>query len=139
MLQFRSSTPPGKALNAQPQVGTQRTIRADKCGLRRPDRLGFVTYAIAGAQSGHMMRAYRKQPPSPPSEQLVESLLGYAIVAHWDCARDDAAGHAGSWTYVPSLSSGRPGDHPIGALARPFLPSVPYVPVGDRGDDGRAP
>lgn len=105
------------------QCNQRRTSRG------RPDRLGFVTYAVAGTQSGHMMRAYKTQPPSPQSAQLVESLLGYGIVAHWDCTRGDGSGHPEGWTYVPSLSSGRAGEHPIGALARPFLRTIPYVPL----------
>jgi len=98
----------------------------------RADRVGFVTYAWNGHQSGHTMYVYKGAQSAPTSLELVRSLLAYAVVAHWACIGQRAGSQPDAWTYVPSLAN-RPGPHPVGQLARPIMGTVPYIPVNAAG------
>lgn len=90
------------------------------------DNLGFVTYGWDGGQAGRVMYAYKAN--GATSYQLISSLLGYAVVAHWDCIASHAGSHPDGWAYVPSLS-GRQGVHPLAQIASQFMGAVPNVPI----------
>lgn len=90
------------------------------------DNLGFLTYGWDGGQAGRVMYAYKAN--GATSYQLISSILGYAVVAHWDCIARHAGGHPDGWAYVPSLS-GRQGVHPLAQIALQFMGSVPNVPI----------
>lgn len=82
--------------------------RAHSSGLA--DRLGLVTYAWNGHQSGRVMYGYKTPAGSPANLSLVRSMLTYAVAAHWPCI-SAGVGAPHSWAVVPSLS-GRPGPPP---------------------------
>lgn len=85
------------------------------------DRLGFVTYAVAGTQSGQVMYGYKEQPrPSEQNQKVVSLMLRYAVIRHWDClSLTSEHGPLTHWATVPSLR-GRT-RHPLADIAAGFL------------------
>lgn len=84
------------------------------------DRLGFITYAIDGAQSGRVMYGYKSEPPSVANRQVVALMHHYAVLRHWDCFNSSTFGAITHWAVVPSLK-GRAGEHPLRQIAKPLL------------------
>lgn len=84
------------------------------------DRRGFVTYAIAGRQSGQVMYGYKEQPrPSEQNQRVVTLMHHYAVLRHWACLNGSTLGPLTHWTTVPSLR-GR-AVHPIREIAGTLL------------------
>ena len=77
-----------------------------------PDAAGFLTYAVAGRQSGYVMQGYKARPPVPEHRTIVALLVLLALARHAGCA-DRACLPAPvpvtHWATVPSLPA-RPGD-----------------------------
>lgn len=87
------------------------------------DRLGFVTYATAGRQSGQVMYGYKEAPrPSVQNQQLVTLMLKYAVIKHWSCLNNGPAGGLTHWATVPSLRGRH--DHPLRTIVNAFLSST---------------
>lgn len=97
------------------------------------DRVGVVAYAWPGHRSGRSMYAYKDPHGGATSFDLVQSVLTYAVAAHWTCVATPAGGAADGWTFVPSLS-GRPGPHPLQRILQPVLRHQQYVPVSVASD-----
>ena len=83
-----------------------------------PDAAEFLSYAVAGQQSGYVMQGYKARPPVPEHREIVSLLVLLGLARHAGCA-----GRAGGpapvpathWSTVPSLSA-RPGEHPLHAI-----------------------
>lgn len=91
------------------------------------DRFGAVTYAWPGHQSERTMYGYKDPRGAPSSRALVQSLLVYAVVGHWDCISAPFGPPTG-WATVPSLA-GRPGQHPLSVMASTLMARLPEIPV----------
>jgi hypothetical protein len=88
--------------------------RRGQAGLA--EAIAFLTYAVAGQQSGYAMRGYKAQPPSSEHQRVVGLLLLLALREHTACAGVLAGGLSVThWAVVPSLPA-RPGDHPLRSL-----------------------
>jgi hypothetical protein len=96
------------------------------------DRRGFVTYALAGAQSGANMYRYKDDVAPPAATRMMTLLLAATLTKHLDCAAHPELGPVTAWTTVPSLS-GRP-NHPLPALAAPFLRTLSWVALRATAD-----
>ena len=99
-----------------------------------PDAAGFLTYAVAGRQSGYVMQGYKARPPVPEHRTIVSLLVLLALARHAGCAgrargpgRARGAGRAGGpvpvthWSTVPSLPA-KPGEHPLHAIVSRLAP-----------------
>ena len=92
-----------------------------------PDAAGFLTYAVAGRQSGYVMQGYKARPPVPEHRTIVSLLVLLALARHAGCA--GCAGRAGGpapvpvthWSTVPSLPA-KPGEHPLHAIVSRLAP-----------------
>ena len=94
-----------------------------------PDAAGFLTYAVAGRQSGYVMQGYKARPPVPEHRTIVSLLVLLALARHAGCA--GRAGGAGGrrpapvpvthWSTVPSLPA-KPGEHPLHAIVSRLAP-----------------
>lgn len=96
------------------------------------DRRGFVTYALAGAQSGANMFRYKDNVAPPAATRMMTLLLAATLTKHLDCASHPEFGPVTAWTAVPSLS-GR-ANHPLPTLAGPFLRALPWVALRATAD-----
>lgn len=90
------------------------------------DRVGFVIYAWDSGQAGRLMYGY-KDTPGASHRRIVQTLLTYAVAAHWPCV-SAPFGPPDAWTIVPSLKR-RPGTHPLESMTASFLKTIPQVPV----------
>jgi hypothetical protein len=102
------------------------TQRSHQPGLA--DRLGFVTYAWPGHQTGRVMYGYKAAAPAPANYSIVAQLTTYAVAAHWPCMSGPDGSYPDAWATVPSLR-GREGDHPLSNIASVVLRSYPRVPI----------
>ncbi len=89
------------------------------------DKRGFVSYALAGAQSGANMFRYKDEVPPPAATRMMTLLLAATLTKHLACAADPEHGPVTAWATVPSLSGRR--NHPLPQLASPFLRALPWV------------
>ena len=89
-----------------------------------PDTTGFLTYAVAGRQSGYVMQGYKAWPPVPEHRMIVELLVLLALARHTGCA-ERTGGQAPvpvtHWATVPSLPA-RPGEHPLHSIVSRLAP-----------------
>ncbi|MBW8483011.1 hypothetical protein [Actinomadura parmotrematis] len=77
------------------------------------DAVAPVTYAVAGSQSGYMMRGYKAFPRKVEGPYRVVSLLTVlALEKHALCAEPMADAAVTHWASVPSLPV-KPGEHPF--------------------------
>jgi hypothetical protein len=81
------------------------------------DATAFLTYAVAGRESGYLMRGYKARPPVAEHRLVVGLLLFLALENHTKCAGAVAliASPVTHWAIVPSLPA-KPYDHPLRAL-----------------------
>jgi len=79
------------------------------------DAIAFLTYAIAGQKSGHVMRGYKAPTPIAEHRQVVALLLLVALENHTRCAEVLARRPVTHWTVVPSLPA-RSSAHPLRSL-----------------------
>jgi len=96
------------------------------------DRRGFITYALAGAQSGANMYRYKDEVPPPAATRMMTLLLAATLTKHLACAAHPSHGPVTAWTTVPSLS-GR-SHHPLAGLAAPFLQTLPWIALRAAAD-----
>ena len=100
----------------------------------RGRRQAFLTYAVAGRQSGYVMQGYKARPPVPEHRTIVALLVLIGLARHAGCAaragqpgepgeQDGAVTHGPvtHWATVPSLPA-RPGEHPLHAIASRLVP-----------------
>jgi hypothetical protein len=79
------------------------------------DAVAFLTYAIAGMKSGHVMRGYKAPRPVTEHRQVVALLLLVALENHTSCAEILAGRPVTHWAVVPSLPA-KPSAHPLRGL-----------------------
>lgn len=96
------------------------------------DRRGFITYALAGTQSGANMYRYKDEVPPPAATRMMTLLLAATLTKHLVCATHPSHGPVTAWATVPSLS-GR-ANHPLPGLAAPFLQTLPRVALRAAAD-----
>ena len=76
------------------------------------DATAFLTYAVAGQQSGYVMRGYKAQRPVDEHVTIVALLILLGLSMHTRCPGALAGMPVTHWTAVPSLPA-RPGEHPL--------------------------
>ena len=89
-----------------------------------PDAAGFLTYAVAGDQSGYVMQGYKARPPVPEHRTIVSLLVLLALARHAGCAGragGPAAVPVTHWSTVPSLPA-KPREHPLHAIVSRLAP-----------------
>lgn len=91
-------------------------------GLPLADAVAPLTYAVAGRQSGYVMRGYKAQSPVQEHQQVVLLLCFLAFSTHIACASAVVGAPVTHWATVPSLPA-RPGEHPLHRLVSGFLPA----------------
>lgn len=79
------------------------------------DATAFLTYAVAGRESGHVMRGYKARPPVAEHRMVVGLLLLLALDGHTKCAGTLAGRPVTHWVIVPSLPA-KPHEHPLRRL-----------------------
>jgi hypothetical protein len=110
-------------------AGYQRCIPCN--GYRgRPelaDAVAFLTYAVAGQQSGYVMHGYKAPRPLEEHRAIVALLLLLALSAHARCPGALAGAAVTHWAAVPSLPA-KPGEHPLHAIVSKIAP-WPEIPL----------
>lgn len=79
------------------------------------DAIAFLTYAVAGQKSGHVMRGYKAPRPVTEHRQVVGLLLLVALKNHMQCAEALAGHPVTHWAAVPSLPA-KSSSHPLRGL-----------------------
>lgn len=108
---------------ATPVYGRDRCY---KCELHRhhdglADASAFLTYAVAGQQSGYVMRGYKAPEPLPEHRTIVTLLVYVGLARHAKCSAVLARTPVTHWATVPSLPA-KPGEHPFHELAGRLAP-----------------
>jgi hypothetical protein len=67
------------------------------------DFTAFLTYAIAGRESGYVMRGYKARPPLAEHRMVVGLMLILALHEHSACLERMAGSPITHWAVVPSL------------------------------------
>ncbi len=109
--------------------------RRGRAGLA--DATGFLSYAVAGQQSGYLMQGYKARPPVPEHRTIVALLVLLGLARHGACAgRAAEAGRPGAavtpvtpvthWATVPSLEA-REGEHPLHGIVSRLAPGHEVV------------
>ena len=96
------------------------------------DATAFLTYAVAGQQSGYLMQGYKARPPVPEHAAIVTLLVLLGLARHGGCAAQAGPGcvPVTHWATVPSLPAA-PGEHPLHAIVSRLAPGT-----GGRPDCG---
>lgn len=89
-------------------------------GNQLADVVGIVTYAIAGEQSGYVMRGYKARPPVAEHRVTVLMLSALALQLHADCAPTLMDTPLTHWATVPSLPQSS-ASHPLRTIVSPFV------------------
>lgn len=97
-----------------PVSGYERCFR---CNSHRgldglADATAFLTYAVAGQQSGYVMRGYKAQRPVNEHVAIVIMLILLGLAVHEHCPAILGGTPVTHWTTVPSLPA-KPGEHPL--------------------------
>lgn len=87
------------------------------------DRVAFLTYAVAGTESGYVMRGYKARPPVAEHRLVVGLLLILSLHEHARCAGILAQLPVSHWAVVPSLPA-KPGKHPLRSLVISHAPGL---------------
>jgi hypothetical protein len=86
------------------------------------DATAFLTYAVAGQQSGYVMRGYKARPqPVKEHATIVALMLVLALSIHERCPGTLAGKPVTHWATVPSLPA-KPGEHPIHQMLSSITP-----------------
>lgn len=85
------------------------------------DRVGLMTYAVAGQQAGFTMLTYKGQRPNPGAWTAVAVTLAYALAHHRRCAERLAGQPITAWSSVPSLPP-KQRLHPLREMIRLLTP-----------------
>jgi hypothetical protein len=111
----------------QPAPGYEICYRCRHNQSRSRDRLAdataFLTYAVAGRQSGYVMRGYKARPPINEHRTIVALLAVLGLTQHSRCAERLAAAPITHWAAVPSLPA-TPGEHPLRPIVRASAPGT---------------
>jgi predicted amidophosphoribosyltransferase len=109
------------AVCANPVRGHERCRRCQRHAVTDglADATAFLTYAVAGRQSGYLMRGYKAEPPVEEHRTVVAMLLVTGLLGHLDCPAALAAAPVTHWAVVPSLPA-KPGEHPLHGVAARF-------------------
>lgn len=91
------------------------------------DAAGFLTYAVAGQQSGYVMRGYKAPKPLEEHRTIVALLLLAALSRHAPCPGRLAGVAMTHWATVPSLPA-KPAEHPFHAIVSKIAP-WPEIPL----------
>lgn len=105
----------------QAQAQAQARPEAGRASLA--DATAFLTYAIAGRQSGWVMRGYKATPPVREHRTIVALLAVLGLTQHSACAGRLAAAPVTHWAAVPSLPA-KPGEHPLRPVVRASAPGT---------------
>lgn len=92
--------------------------RRGRAGLA--DATGFLTYAVAGRQSGHVMQGYKARPPVTEHQTVVALLVLLGLARHAGCAGRDG-GPVTHWATIPSLPA-QPGEHALHSIVSRLAP-----------------
>ena len=109
------------AVCTTPVDGYERCYQCNQHGQAGlADAVSFLTYAVAGQQSGYVMRGYKAQRPLEEHRTIVTLLILLALSRHAKCPGALAGTPVTHWATVPSLPA-KPGEHPlhkiVGSLA----------------------
>ena len=96
--------------------------RRGRAGLA--DATGFLTYAVAGRQSGYVMQGYKARPPVAEHRTIVSLLVLLGLARHGECAGTSVP--LTHWATVPSLPA-QPGEHPLHAIVTRLAPGHEVV------------
>jgi hypothetical protein len=101
-------------------------------GRLAADVVAPLVYAVAGRQSGYVMRTYKAQPPIDEHYGVVAMLVFLALSLHQECPGALAGRPVTHWATVPSLPA-KPGEHPLHRIVSGVMPSneVPLVAAAD--------
>ncbi len=91
------------------------------CGQPLADAVAPLSYAVAGRQSGYVMRGYKAQPPLDEHRAVVALLIILALTTHSDCAAEVVRTRLTHWATVPSLPA-KPGEHPLHKIVSGVMP-----------------
>jgi hypothetical protein len=91
--------------------------RCGKCESHRhhdglADGSAFLAYAVAGQQSGYVMRGYKAPEPLAEHRTIVTLLAYVGLARHARCSALLAGAPVTHWATVPSLPA-KPGQHPF--------------------------
>ena len=101
------------AVCATPVDGYERCFQCSSHGHSGlADAVAFSTYAVAGQQSGYVMRGYKARPPLEEHRTIVTLLILLALSIHAECPGRLAGAPVTHWATVPSLPA-KPGEHPL--------------------------
>jgi len=76
------------------------------------DNVAFLTYAMAGQQSGYVMRGYKAQRPVDEHVTIVALLILLGLSMHAQCPSELVGAPVTHWATAPSLPA-KPGEHPL--------------------------
>src|SRR5579875_3699250 len=102
------------AVCTTPAAGYERCYRCDDHRVRDglADATAFLTYAVAGQQSGYVMRGYKAPRPVDEHVAIVTMLILLALSIHAQCPAALLGVPVTHWATVPSLPA-KPGEHPL--------------------------
>jgi predicted amidophosphoribosyltransferase len=112
------------AVCTRPCAGSERCYpcRQHRGHQGLADATAFLTYAVAGRQSGHVMRGYKATPqPVGEHRMVVHLLAALGLAGHAQCPGLLAGMPVTHWATVPSLPA-RPGEHPLHKLVAGLAP-----------------
>ena len=89
----------------------------------RTDATAILTYAIAGRESGRVMRGYKSLPPVAEHRLVVSLMLVLALTEHTTCLAFVTGLPVTHWAVVPSLPA-RNGPHPLRDLVAGSAPGT---------------
>jgi hypothetical protein len=102
-------------------------MRCIPCSRQRgwplADAVAPLTYAVAGHQSGYVMRGYKAPSPVVEHQEIVLLLCILAISAHTACAGVLVGAPVTHWATIPSLPE-KPGEHPLHKLVGKYIPGI---------------
>lgn len=86
------------------------------------DRTAFLTYAVEGGQAYSVLRGYKTPNVQDRYWTAAATWMVWFLGRHGACAQQVAGTAATEWMWatVPSVRSGRDGEHPLHAIVRQF-------------------
>lgn len=92
------------------------------------DEIAVLTYAIAGQQSGYVMRGYKAPRPLDEHRAVVALLVLVATSVHAACPAVLAGSSVTHWAVVPSLPK-KSGLHPLQGIVSEIAPGqeIPLI------------
>jgi predicted amidophosphoribosyltransferase len=85
------------------------------------DAVAFLAYAVAGQQSGYVLRGYKAPEPLDEHRAIVSLLILVGLSMHAGCAGVLGGSPVTHWATVPSLP-GKPGEHSLHKIVRLTAP-----------------